>query len=128
MSFYPAFRSLLFRLEPEQAHNLTLNLVGLAGKFPPARWLLQVLYSAPQKPVEVFGLKFKNPVGLAAGYDKDGAAIRGLAALCFGHVEIGTVTPRPQKGYRTPCVFRLVEDEAVINRMGFPSRGSEYVQ
>jgi len=78
--------------------------------------------------VEAFGLKFRNPVGLAAGYDKDGIATRGLAALGFGHIEIGTVTPRPQPGNPKPRVFRLVQDQAVINRMGFPSRGTEYVQ
>jgi dihydroorotate dehydrogenase len=125
---YPFFRSLLFKLQPETAHHLTLQLVRLAGIIPPSRWFLETLFSAPEKPVEAFGLKFKNPVGLAAGYDKDGVAIRGLAALGFGHVEIGTVTPRPQPGNPQPRVFRLIEDEAVINRMGFPSLGSEYVQ
>jgi len=125
---YPLIRPLIFKLQPETAHHLTLQLIRLAGLVPPARWLLEALYTPPEKPVEAFGLKFKNPVGLAAGYDKDGVAIRGLAALGFGHVEIGTVTPRPQPGNPQPRVFRLVEDEAVINRMGFPSQGSEYVQ
>ena len=78
--------------------------------------------------MQAFGLAFKNPVGLAAGYDKDALAIRGLAALGFGHLEVGTVTPRPQPGNPGPRVFRLLEDEAVINRMGFPSSGSEFVQ
>lgn len=128
MSLYQPFRSLLFKLEPETAHNLTLQLVRLAGILEPARWLLNALFSAPLKPVEAFGLKFKNPLGLAAGYDKDGIAFRGLAALGFGHIEIGTVTSRPQPGNPQPRVFRLLEDEAVINRMGFPSRGTEYVQ
>jgi dihydroorotate dehydrogenase len=86
------------------------------------------MFNAPTKPVEAFGLTFKNPVGLAAGYDKDGIAIKGLSALGFGHVEIGTVTPKPQPGNPSPRIFRLLEDEAVINRMGFPSRGSEYMQ
>jgi dihydroorotate dehydrogenase len=72
-------------------------------------------------------LTFENPVGLAAGYDKDGIAIRGLAALGFGHIEIGTVTPEPQGGNPRPRVFRLIEDEAVINRMGFPSQGMDIV-
>jgi dihydroorotate dehydrogenase len=125
---YPLFRSLLFRLDPELAHHLTLQLVRVAGLLQPGRWLLENMYSAPQKPVEAFGLTFKNPIGLAAGYDKDGIAIQGLAALGFGHVEIGTITPRPQPGNPRPRVFRLVEDQAVINRMGFPSRGAEYVQ
>lgn len=86
------------------------------------------MYQAPSKPVQLFGLTFKNQIGLAAGYDKDGLAIRGLAALGFGHVEIGTVTPKPQPGNPSPRVFRLVEDDAVINRMGFPSRGAEFAK
>jgi dihydroorotate dehydrogenase len=90
--------------------------------------LLNRLYKAPAKPVQAFGLTFKNPIGLAAGYDKDAVAIRGLAALGFGHLEVGTVTPRPQAGNPRPRVFRLTKDEAVINRMGFPSLGSEFVQ
>jgi dihydroorotate dehydrogenase len=84
------------------------------------------MFAVPEKPVEVFGLKFKNPVGLAAGYDKDGVAVRGLATLGFGHLEIGTVTPLPQPGNPKPRVFRLVEDQAVINRMGFPGQGAEF--
>jgi dihydroorotate dehydrogenase len=128
MSLYAPFRLLLFKLDPENAHQLTLQLVRLAGILPPTRWLLYGLFYAPGKPVEAFGLKFKNPVGLAAGYDKDGIAISGLGALGFGHIEIGTVTPRPQPGNPRPRVFRLVEDGAVINRMGFPSRGTEYMQ
>jgi len=124
---YRFFRPLLFRLDPETAHGLTLNLVRLAGNFQTSRWLLQAIFAVPQKPVEAFGLKFKNPVGLAAGYDKDGIAIRGLAALGFGHLEIGTVTPLPQPGNPKPRIFRLVEEEAVINRMGFPGRGASEV-
>jgi dihydroorotate dehydrogenase len=123
---YPFFRPFLFRLDPENAHHLTLQLVRLAGILPPAHWLLQAMFAAPEKPVQAFGLTFKNPVGLAAGYDKDGIAMRGLAALGFGHIEIGTVTPRPQPGNPRPRVFRLVEDRAVINRMGFPGNGMAY--
>ena len=125
---YSLFRPFLFRLDPETAHHLTLQLVRLAGVIPPARWFLQAMFSAPEKPTEVFGLKFKNPVGLAAGYDKDGIAMRGLAALGFGHLEIGTVTLRPQSGNPRPRVFRLVEDQAVINRMGFPGEGAIKVE
>lgn len=125
---YKFFRSFLFRLPPETAHQLTLQLIRVAGNIPPSHWLLTQLYKAPIKPVQAFGLTFKNPVGLAAGYDKDALAIRGLGALDFGHVEVGTITPKPQPGNPSPRVFRLVEDEAVINRMGFPSRGSAFVQ
>lgn len=125
---YPFFRSLLFRLDPETAHQLTLQSLGFAGEFPISNWLLTQVFKAPRKPVEAFGLTFKNPIGLAAGYDKDALAIRGLGTLGFGHLEVGTVTPKPQPGNPHPRVFRLLEDEAVINRMGFPSLGSEYVQ
>ena len=119
---------MFFSLDPETAHNLALNLVRLAGALPPTRWLLEALFSPCEKPVEAFGLRFKNPLGLAAGYDKDGIAIRGLSALGFGHIEIGTVTPLPQPGNPKPRIFRLVQDEAVINRMGFPGAGMESVR
>ncbi len=125
---YKRVRLYLFRLDPERAHDLTLDALRLAGNFFPARILLALLFHSRPKPTDVFGLRFKNPVGLAAGYDKDGVAARGLAALGFGHIEIGTVTPRPQLGNPSPRVFRLLEDEAVINRMGFPSLGSEALQ
>jgi dihydroorotate dehydrogenase len=124
---YKLLRPLLFRLAPETAHQLTLQAVRFAGKFPPSYGLLVQLYKAPDKPVQAFGLTFKNPIGLAAGYDKDGVAVRGLSALGFGHLEVGTVTPLPQPGNPRPRVFRLPEDEAVINRMGFPGSGSAYM-
>jgi dihydroorotate dehydrogenase len=124
---YSLFRSLLFRLDPESAHRLTLHAIRIAGNFPLSNWYLTQIYKAPSKPVQAFGLTFKNPVGLAAGYDKDAVAIKGLAALGFGHLEIGTITPRPQPGNARPRVFRLLEDEAVINRMGFPGMGMQYV-
>lgn len=125
---YNLLRPLLFRLNPELAHALTLHALSMAGNFLPSRKLLELFFHAPSKPVTVFGLTFKNQIGLAAGYDKDGLAIRGLAALSFGHVEIGTVTPKPQPGNPSPRVFRLVEDGAVINRMGFPSHGAEFMK
>jgi dihydroorotate dehydrogenase len=125
---YKYFRSLLFRLDPESAHQLTLQAIRFAGEFPLSRWILTQIFRAPARPVQAFGLTFKNPVGLAAGYDKDALAVRGLTTLGFGHLEVGTVTPRPQPGNPLPRVFRLPEDEAVINRMGFPSLGSEFVQ
>jgi dihydroorotate dehydrogenase len=125
---YNTLRPYLFRLDPERAHELTLRALRLAGNIALTRIILETIYKAPPKPVQAFGLTFKNPVGIAAGYDKDGTAIRGLSALGFGHVEIGTVTPRPQPGNPSPRIFRLVEDEAVINRMGFPSLGTERMQ
>ena len=122
---YPLFRRMLFQLDPEAAHGLTLHSIGLAGRLAPTRWLLEGMFTTPEKPVEVLGLRFRNAVGLAAGYDKDGIAVPGLATLGFGHLEIGTVTPRPQEGNPKPRIFRLVEDDAVINRMGFPGSGME---
>jgi dihydroorotate dehydrogenase len=125
---YRLFRPLLFRLDPERAHALTLEVLRAAQFFPFTLWLLNFIYKAPQKPVHAFGLTFKNPVGLAAGYDKDAVAVKGLASLGFGHIELGTVTPEQQDGNPKPRIFRLAGDEAVINRMGFPSRGSAYVR
>ena len=123
---YKLIRYLLFKLDPETAHHLTLQLMRIGSK-QPINAILQMIYATPAQPVEAFGLYFKNPVGLAAGYDKDGIAVRGLSALGFGHIEVGTVTPRKQAGNPKPRVFRLVEDEAVINRMGFPGLGMDFV-
>ncbi len=125
---YPFLRNYLFKLDAETAHGLTLSALRAAGNFAPSRWILQAACATRPKPVTAFGLTFRNAVGLAAGYDKDALAVRGLAALGFGHIEIGTVTPLPQGGNPKPRLFRLVEDEGIINRMGFPSRGSEFVQ
>lgn len=124
---YSVLRPLLFRLDPELSHRLTLYVLRFTGYLPPLLWALHRVYEAPAKPVTAFGLTFRNPVGLAAGYDKDGLALRGLAALGFGHLEIGTVTPRPQPGNPRPRLFRLPEDEAITNRLGFPSQGAESV-
>jgi dihydroorotate dehydrogenase len=124
---YPYIRPWLFKLAPERAHALTLNLIHMVGAVPFLRGLFRRIYSSPEKPVEVLDLRFKNPVGLAAGYDKDGIGWRGLAALGFGHIEIGTVTRNPQPGNPRPRLFRLVEDRALVNRMGFPGRGAEFV-
>ena len=120
-------RPLLFRLPPEIAHQLTLHLVGLVGNLSPIRALLESrLTPSDSQKVRLFGLTFSNHVGLAAGYDKDAQAIMGLGALGFGHIEVGTITPQPQAGNPKPRVFRLTEDQGVINRMGFPGKGSEY--
>lgn len=99
----------------------------LVGRLPPLRRGLRWIFRVESNPVEVFGLTFPNPVGIAAGYDKDGQAFRGLSALGAGHVEIGTVTPEPQAGNPRPRIFRLPEDQALINRMGFPGRGMDAV-
>jgi dihydroorotate dehydrogenase len=124
---YKFFRSFLFRLDPETAHQLTLQAIRLAGNTSFSNWLLRQLYRTPDQPIQAFGLTFKNPVGLAAGYDKDAVAIRGLSTLGFGHIEVGTVTPKAQPGNPRPRVFRLPEEEAVINRMGFPGKGAVFM-
>jgi dihydroorotate dehydrogenase len=126
---YRTIRPLIFRLTPEQAHQSTIALLRLGGGLGLGRWLLRAWFR-PRKPgqaVQAFGLTFPNPLGMAAGYDKDGLGWRGLACLGFGHIEVGTVTPRPQPGNPQPRIFRLVEQEAVINRMGFPNRGAEFL-
>jgi dihydroorotate dehydrogenase len=127
MNFYPVIRSLLFRLPPELVHHLTLRMMRLSGQIGLLGSLLRVMYSVPDRPVQVLGMQFKNPVGLAAGYDKDGIAWRGLTNLGFGHIEIGTVTLKPQPGNPRPRLFRLPEDRAIINRMGFSGLGSAFV-
>ncbi|MCU0305601.1 MAG: quinone-dependent dihydroorotate dehydrogenase [Thermoanaerobaculales bacterium] len=125
---YPLARAALFRLEPETAHALSLAAIARAGAVAPVRAALGARFRAPDaEPVEAFGLRFPNRVGLAAGYDKDGEGWRGLAALGFGHIEIGTVTPEPQPGNPRPRVFRLVDRRSVVNRMGFPGQGAARV-
>ena len=124
---YRSLRPLLFRLDAEFAHSLILNLLRLAGVTPGLSDAIKAFYLAPDIPVEAFGLRFKNPIGMAAGYDKDGIGWRGLSLLGFGHIELGTVTPLPQAGNPRPRVFRLVGDKALINRMGFPGRGAEFL-
>ncbi len=124
---YELIRPLLFRLEAEQAHNKTLALIRWAGDNAAARAVLHALYDVPDPRLrtEVFGLEFKNPVGLAAGYDKDGTAVRGLSLLGFGHVEVGTLTPQPQAGNPLPRIHRVPSSRALINYMGFPNSGVE---
>ncbi len=127
MKIYPLIRELLFQLNPEKAHQLTLSAVRLAGELQPIRAILQRIYTAPAMVVKAFGLSFINPIGLAAGYDKDGLGWRGLATLGFGHIEVGTVTPKPQPGNPQPRLFRIPQESALINRMGFPGKGAEFV-
>jgi dihydroorotate dehydrogenase len=117
---YSLARQLLFKLPPESSHTLALDLIGAGGRLG----LNGLLSKAPAPmPVNVMGLEFPNPVGLAAGLDKNGAAIDGLSQLGFGFVEIGTVTPHPQLGNPKPRLFRLPQAEAIINRMGFNNQG-----
>jgi dihydroorotate dehydrogenase len=121
---YRAVRPLLFWLGPELVHHLTLGALAT----PPGQWLAPLasgVGAVDADPVELLGVRFRNRVGLGAGFDKDGVAIRGWAALGFGFVELGTVTPRPQAGNPHPRLFRLPRDEALVNRMGFNNAGAE---
>lgn len=121
---------LLTRMDAEWAHDITIKLLGRVSRQPLllglVRRRLAVLDARLQ--VSAFGLSFPNPLGVAAGLDKNGRAVTALGALGFGHVEVGTVTPQPQAGNPKPRVFRLTNDEALINRMGFPGVGSATVQ
>lgn len=121
MSLYPLIRPLLFALDAERAHRLSIDLLRLrtgTGFTPEPLW-------TPDLETVVAGLRFPNPVGLAAGYDKDAEVFEQSLSLGFGFVEVGTLTPLPQKGNPAPRLFRLVEDRAVINRMGFNNAGQQ---
>lgn len=114
---YSLIKPALFRINPEAAHDLTINSLKVLGQC--------LGPSAPEegRPCEIAGLQFKNSIGLAAGLDKDGVAVSGFSRLGFGHLEVGTVTPRPQPGNPKPRVFRLEEDSGLINRFGFNNHG-----
>ncbi|HZD11053.1 MAG TPA: hypothetical protein VE553_06900 [Candidatus Binatia bacterium] len=122
------YRRLLFPLlkqvDPERAHELTLRALAAAQETAGGRLLLRAIAGKiPSRPRTLFGLQFPNELGVAAGYDKNAQAPRALALLGFGHVEVGTVTPWSQDGNPRPRVFRLPQERALINRMGFPNDG-----
>lgn len=118
-------KPILFKLNIEQAHHLVVLLLRLIGLIPGGRWLLDKCYAVhhPALEREVFGVHFSNPVGLAAGFDRNGEIFREVGALGFGFVEVGTVTPEGQGGNPRPRVFRLTKDRAIINRIGVANRG-----
>lgn len=120
---YPLARHLLFCLPTETSHRLSLAGISLAERLG----MTALLPVIPENPVSLMGLRFPNPVGLAAGLDKNGDHIDGLAALGFGFIEIGTVTPRPQPGNPRPRLFRLPQATAIINRMGFNNLGVDHL-
>jgi dihydroorotate dehydrogenase len=119
-SLYKIIRPLIFRIEPEKAHNLTLKALK-TGMFPSCKGI-----DHSRLKVNLWGLDFPNPTGMAAGFDKNAEVIMPVFSLGFGFVEAGTVTPRPQKGNEKPRIFRSPENEAVINRMGFPNEGLSF--
>lgn len=118
-------KPLLFLKKPEDAHHFTFDLTKITFNLPVVNALVKSSFALddPRLEREVFGLKFKNPVGLAAGFDKDAKLIDEMAMLGFGFIEIGTLTPKPQEGNSQPRLFRLPQDEALINRMGFNNGG-----
>lgn len=122
---YRILKSYLFSLAPENAHYKTFDLIKMASRIPfmPALFRAIYNYRHPALEKELFGLKFRNPVGLAAGLDKDAVAYNELGNFGFGFIEIGTVTPLPQDGNPQPRLFRLIKNEALINRMGFNNKG-----
>ena len=119
-------RPLLFSLDAETAHHVTMRLLGRASQFDVALSALK-LFQPRAKPITLFGLKFRNAIGLAAGVDKNGVAVPAWAALGFGFIEIGTVTAKAQPGNPKPRIFRLPEQQALINRLGFNNDGAEAI-
>ncbi|WP_369957574.1 quinone-dependent dihydroorotate dehydrogenase [Psychrobacter sp. CLB018] len=120
---YALLRPFLFNIDPEHAHEMTLSLLDKAHK---AR-VLGLVYGQSMQPTDCMGLQFANPVGLAAGLDKNGDYIDALAELGFGFIEVGTVTPKPQVGNDRPRLFRIKQADAIINRMGFNNEGVDYL-
>lgn len=125
---YPLlFRAVLSRFDPEFTHHAGMAVIRVLG-VPPFSWATRALTAPdPSLRVDALGLSFPSPFGIAAGFDKNAVGIRGLAALGFGHVEIGTVTAIPQEGNPKPRLFRLLADRAVVNRMGFNNDGADAV-
>ncbi len=121
---YPIIRPALFQFDPERIHELTISQLKLIRGTPLERLLHQ---RVPSRPVSCMGLQFDNPLGLAAGLDKNGECIDAFGMMGFGFVEVGTVTPRPQSGNDKPRLFRLVEAEGIINRMGFNNLGVDHL-
>lgn len=116
---------MLRQMDAEQAHEMVSSALALAQRLRPGQAVLRsIAGDVTAKPVELFGLTFPNVLGIAAGFDKDVRVAAGLGMLGFGHVEVGTVLPRPQEGNLRPRIFRLTTDEALINRMGFPNEGA----
>ena len=122
--FYSAIRKVLFQFDAETIHEFTINGLKRTGATPLNGFYKQ---DVANKPVNVMGIDFPNPVGLAAGLDKNGECVDAFGAMGFGFVEVGTVTPRPQPGNEKPRIFRLPEANAVINRMGFNNKGVDYL-
>jgi dihydroorotate dehydrogenase len=124
---YRLLKVFLFRIDPEKAHYLTMWWFMLLLKIPGVKGIFRSLFQVKHPSLErtVAGMKFSNPVGLAAGFDKNGLFLHAMATLGFSHIEVGTITPRPQPGNPKPRLFRLIQSRALINRMGFNNDGVE---
>ena len=128
--YQKVMKPIFFRMDPETAHHITIGGLSVAGKVPGATGVLQAMYGTGRRPeleTELWGVRFPNPIGLAAGLDKDGQAIKAFSAIGFGFIEVGTVTPKPQPGNELPRLYRLPADQALINRMGFNNKGIDYL-
>src|SRR6188768_3409902 len=118
------FTTFLSRLDPERAHTLAYRVIEALPTLGVGSVVRRFTRPDPRLRVSTLGLEFDSPFGVAAGFDKEGAAIRGLGQLGFGHIEVGTITAKAQPGNEKPRLFRLVADRAVINRMGFNNHGA----
>jgi dihydroorotate dehydrogenase len=128
MLYKNIIKPFLFRMDPEKAHHLAINGLHTVSSVPGVKGLMKSLYgmkSSPELESVLWGIHFANPIGLAAGLDKNAKAVAGFSSLGFGFMEVGTVTPQPQAGNELPRLFRLPEDRALINRMGFNNVGIE---
>ena len=121
------FRFFFFLIDAEKAHYLAMDLLSLGLKIPIVNFFLRKSFQFEHEKLhsEICGMKANNPIGLAAGFDKDGRWLDALSVLGFGHIEVGTVTPLPQSGNPKPRLFRLKKDRSIINRMGFNNEGAE---
>lgn len=122
-------RPILFLFDPESVHHFTFKSIKISSKIPGVKAIRKAMYQVNDKKLEreLFGIKFKNPVGIAAGFDKNAVLLNDLEDFGFGFVEIGTVTPKPQEGNARPRLFRLKKDQAIINRMGFNNAGADAI-
>ena len=126
MFYQKVVKPVLFQMDPEKAHHLTIRGMRVVGQLPGATRMLDSVYGTknhPELAQHIWGINFSNPIGLAAGLDKNGEAVRGFSSIGFGFMEVGTITPKPQLGNDKPRLFRLPEDGALINRMGFNNVG-----
>jgi dihydroorotate dehydrogenase len=128
---YKIAKPFLFRMDPEAAHHLIVDGMGAAARIPGVSSLLSAIWgtkASPELAVDLFGLHFKHPIGLAAGLDKNAKAVSGLSRVGLSFLEVGTVTPKGQAGNDQPRLFRLPPDEALINRMGFNNDGADIME